>query len=83
MWLREALNQHAKISEIDQIFGINNCVILVNTVVYTQCKTGGLLSILQVKKCSFSKRKSEGYWSLVANETDVFFMKWERIANDL
>ena len=56
LWLREMLNQHVKMSEIDKIFGINNGDILVNTVIsaakeiiHIKRKTGGPLSHLQ--KC--------------------------------
>ena len=55
------LNQHVNISETDKIFGTNNGDILVNTVIlaakevkYINRKTGKPLTLLQVKKLSFS-----------------------------
>ena len=48
------LNQQVNVSEIDKILGMNNCDILVNTVIlaakeviYTKLKTSGPLSLLQ------------------------------------
>ena len=37
-------------------------------------KTGGPLSLFKVKKRTFSQIKSEKYWSLIANEMDLFFI---------
>ena len=34
LWLRGAINQHVKISEIDKIFVIDNGDILVNTIIF-------------------------------------------------
>ena len=80
--LRDALNQHVKISEIDKIFGISNGNLLVNTVILaakevicTERKTRGPLSILQVKKRLFSQRKSEESWPLLANDRNGFISK--------
>ena len=74
----------------DKIFGMNNGDILAYTVIlaakeviYTRRKTGGPLSLLQVKKRAFSQMKSQEYWSPLAYEMDLFSRKWERIANDL
>ena len=48
LWLRDALNQHVKISEIDKVFGIingdildNTVIVTANEVIYTKRKTGG------------------------------------------
>ena len=67
-----------KYQKLLKIFGINNDDKLVNTVIlaakeviYAKRKTGGPLSFLQVKKRLFSQMKSEEYWSLLANETDI------------
>ena len=67
-----------KYQKLLKIFGINNGDKRVNTVIlaakeviYTKRKTGGPLSFLQVKKHLFSQMKSEEYWSLLANETDI------------
>ena len=53
LWLIDKINQHAKISEIDQIFGINSDDILINTVllpatevIYIKRKAVGPLSPL-------------------------------------
>ena len=48
LWLIDTLNQHAKISEIDKIFGINSDDILVNTV------------LLAAKEVIYIKRKAVG-----------------------
>ena len=46
-------------------------------------KTGGPLSLLQVKKRLFRLMKSE-IWSLLANEINLFFRKWgKKNCNDL
>ena len=70
-------------------FGINNCDILVSMVIlaakeviYTKRKNGVSLNLLQVKKCLLSQMKWEEYWSILANEMDLFFRKWKRMAND-
>ena len=60
-----------------------HCTLAAKCVIHTKCKTGRPLSLLQIKKRLSSQVKSEEYWSLPANEMDLFFRKWERIANDL
>ena len=75
----DALDQRVKILEIDNIFGINNGDILISTailavkeVIYTKCKTGGPLSLLEVKTHVFSRMNLEEYWCLLANEMGLF-----------
>ena len=69
LWLRDTLNQHVQISGFDTIFGINNGDIFVNTVIleakeftYIKHKTGGTVSLLQIKRQLFSCRTEE-CWS--------------------
>ena len=54
MWLRGAINQHVKISEIDQIFVIDNGDILVNTIIFA------------AKEVVYTKRMTNPFTSLKA-----------------
>ena len=65
LWLRDVLHEQVKLFEIETC-GIDNGDIHVNTVnlaakevIYIKHKTGGPLSLLQVKKRLFSQMKSE------------------------
>ena len=48
------------------------------TSIYIKRRSGGPRSLLQVRKRLFIQMKSEKYWSLLANEIDLPFKKWEK-----